>query len=310
MQFVSLSQVHCTHARLGLELYNSSSITVDQSTFDSNTDRNVMIGGTIGSHLAFTGNSIHDAPNDCWIDFAPGDDILFQGNDVFRCVTARTPFGAGVRVVSDGAAEAHRQTHVRMLDNRIHDHGLGSGGRVNNTGNGMHLDTVGDGTLVSGNVFSNCQGNGFELEWTGRTGSHVVENNVAFGNLAVGFVLYRRSQGVLFRANTAFGNGVNFEALSEFGVTDPIGMSNNVWEGNLAYSPLAGGKDVIVRGGAANDGVNGSGNQYPDNCWGPDGPAFFRWGSITTSTAREFTAASAGAASNRCSPLQQRRYTR
>ena len=306
VQFIRISSLRCTHARVGLELYNSSSITVEQSVFDGNSDRNVMIGGTVGSHLSFTANSIHDAPNDCWIDFAPGDDILFENNDVFGCVTTQTPYGAGVRVVSDGASDAHRQTHVRMLGNRIHDHGAGSGGRVNNTGNCMHLDTVGDGLLVSGNVFSNCQGNGFELEWAGSSGSHIVEHNTAFGNLAVGFVVYRRSQGVQMRFNTAFGNGINFEALSEFGMTDPVGMKGNLWQGNFAYAPLAGGRNIVVRGGAANDGISGSGNQYLGNCWGPDGPAQFRWGSTVAASAKGFASASSGAATLFCSDTQQR----
>ncbi len=310
VRYVALKHLRCTHAVEGLELFNSSDISVDQSTFDGNADRNVMIGGPLASHLAFTGNSIHDARNDCWIDFAPGDNILFENNDVARCVTTTTPFGAGVRVVSDGASEAHRQTNVRILGNHIHDHGAGSGGAANNTGNCLHLDTVGGGLVVADNVFSNCGGNGLELEWAGGSGTHVVERNTASGNGAAGFLLYRRSQGVQVISNTAFGNGINFESLSEFGVRDPVGMTNNLWQGNFAYAPRPGGLNVSFQGGAANDGVNGSGNQYRGNCWGDDGAARFRWGSATAATAAEFVAASAGAADNVCSSSQRRQMSR
>ena len=305
VRFIRVSHLRCTHAKEGLELYNSTDASFDTSSFDGNSDRNVMIGGTLASNLSFTGNSIHDAPNDCWIDFAPGDNILFADNEVSRCVTTPTPFGAGVRVVSDGASDAHRQTHVRILRNRIHDHGRGSGGAQTQTGNCLHVDTVGDGLEIADNILSNCEGNGLELEWTGANGTHVVERNTATGNRAAGILLYRRSQGVQMIGNTAFGNGINFESSSEFGVHDPVGMKNNIWRDNFGYAPRPGGRNVVFSGGAANDGISGSGNLYRGNCWGVDGPSLFEWNAATVANASDLVAVSAGAIDNTCSARQR-----
>lgn len=287
----------------GVHINNSNNLTFNGNVFINNTGCGVNFEGSSGSNETVE-NSVVAFNALCGILHAaqPASTILIQGNDVHDNVTTAAQFNSGIRVVSDGVG-SDPQTNVSILNNRVWNNGIGSGGSTNNTGNGIHLDTMGTGLLVADNASYNNQEFGIDVEFAGTTGTHIITRNTVFGNLNTGLLLYRKSWGVQINQNTSHGNAVNIAITGQVG-GDAVGMDNNVVQYNWSYQPT-GGQSILINQGANNDTTNGSGNTYKNNCWGADGANLFEWGATTYSTAAAFIAVTSGAATILCYSGQQ-----
>lgn len=255
-----------------------------------------MEGSTACNNITVEYSSLFANANGDILDACqPGDNIQIIGNICHDSVTNTNPFQAGIRVVSDGVG-SDPQTNVYTLNNITYNEGIGSGGAANNTGNGIHLDTV-RSAVVSGNVSYNNAQFGIDMEQAGTTGTHIVAHNITYGNTTAGIILYRRSWGVQINNNISYSNGTNLLIEGEVG-GDAIRMMNNVVTANTLATPVT--SQFVASNGANNDTTNGSGNTYLNNCFGANGSNYFFWGATGYSTVSAFIAATSGAASNSC----------
>ncbi len=298
LNYVSVKQLAFTEAQRGINISNSNNILIQQCQAYRNSDLGISISGTSASNLNIGNNAVFSNVNGGIVDFADGDTILIDANLVHDNVSSTAAFGAGIRVV--GYSDTTRPTHVHVINNTVYRNGF-AGSSQYNTGNGMHLDTMGDGLLVSGNTVYGNEQFGIQVEWSGTSGTHQVLNNTTYDNNSLGLVIYRRSWNVLATGNVSYGNLENCVVWGEYGGNDPVGMHNNVFSDNWCYAPKAGGISFSVAWGANNDGVDGSGNVYQGNCLGADGPNHFQYGSSYLATSKALVAASAGAVSTNCS---------
>ena len=300
--YITIEQLAFTAAKEGIFLSNANNITVVECETYNNSDRGISVAGTSSSHLVVINNHIYNNVNDGFADFAMGDFILVQGNTVNDNVTSTLQFGAGIRVV--GFSDSLRPTNVRIIDNTVYHNGIGSGGSKYATGNGIHMDTIGDGLLVYGNRSYNNQQFGIQVEWSGTKGSHHIINNTTYGNQSMGLVIYRRSWNVVATGNVSYGNLENCVIWGEYGEIDPVGMHNNTFTNNWCYSPIPGGISFSAAWGANNDGVKGSGNIYQNNCLGLDGANHFQYGNKYLATANSLVTTAVGAVSTNCSTAE------
>ena len=293
----------------------ASYVTFDRDQFQKSAGPGLFFWGPNGStcnHLQVTNSLATENTADGIADSCAGDSILIQGNSVNYNVTSTRQFGAGIHVVNDGTNDAYRQTNVQVLGNRVYYNGIGSGGNSHQTGNGIHIDTPGTGLVVSGNDCEYNVLNGIEVEWTSQNGTHLIQGNTAVGNSGRGIILYQRSWNVQIIQNTAYDNHGNIFVEGRYG-GDDVGMVNNYVSQNWTYDPAAstGGptdpySDVSFGAvdGANNDGKNGHGNTFKNNCWGKDNANYARWGNSYYTSSAALTTASAGAVANSCTSAQ------
>ena len=94
------------------------------------------------------------------------------------------------------------------------------------------------------------------------------------------------------RHNTVVGGYWGLEAYCE----DPgCRLSDNLVEDNIIVSEDGGGAWLHFAGGGANNGVNGTGNAYHNNCFGPRGGAAWDWDGRTSASYRGIVVISDGA---------------
>ena len=130
---------------------------------------------------------------------------------------------------------------------------------------------------VHGNV---CYGNS-DCEYTADIGIKAWGNNHADYNL-----IYN---------NTVCGAGFwGFQVDTNIGGDSPY-LGYNQLCNNVSWGAVA-GQEIWVGVGGNNDGTYGTGNIYHNNCFGPEGADFTRWGSTNYSTLAAWEAASSGAA--------------
>ena len=298
VNFVTVKYLAFTDAADGVNINNSNNILVYQCQSYRNSDRGISISGTSASNLEIVANAVFSNVNDGIVDFANGNAILIQSNIVHDNVSSTLPFGAGIRVV--GYDDSQRPTGVRVIDNTVFRNGFTGSGKYN-TGNGMHLDTMGDGLVVYGNTVYDNQQFGIQVEWSGTHGTHQILNNTVYDNKSLGLVIYRRSWNVLATGNVVYGNLENCVIWGEYGGNDPVGMHNNTFSNNWCYAPAAGGISFSVAWGANNDGKEGAGNVYQNNCLGVDGPNHFQYGTNYYAALSSLLSAAGGAVTTSCS---------
>ncbi len=203
-----------------VQVWQTSNLTFDNDTFDYSAGIGINFEGSAPatcSTLVVMNSVASYNPLGGILDACPGSMVLFQSNQVFNNVTSTQSYHAGIRVVSDGTAASHRQTNVMVIDNHVYDNGIGSGGVGNNTGYGIHMDTVGTGMLVSDNDVEDNQGFGIMIEWAGTSGTHQVTGNYVANNVGIGILQYRRSWKVQVSNNTSTNNGTNYQVQGEAG---------------------------------------------------------------------------------------------
>jgi parallel beta-helix repeat protein len=139
-----------------------------------------------------------------------------------------------------------------------------------NSDEGIRIEESSYNTLINNLIYSN-----------GTTGLHIAGNNIS-GRAAVGNKIYN---------NTIYACVLGIEVNSGF----PDGIVDNDFANNIAVGNTT--REFKAFNGGENDGVNGHGNRYRNNCFGAEGTDFLHVGGVNYSTY-----AAAGAALNANEP--------
>ena len=302
--YIVLTHLTTAHALDGIHTNCVNNVLIDHVTSEYNADSGVLIaGGALckSSNLVVQNSLFDNNYNNGIIDIISGDNIVVQNNSVHDNYAA-IEYGAGIRFVTYGS-DSRRQTNVHVLNNKVFHNGRTLAKIPVNSGNGIHMDTMGDGMVLAGNTSSDNLQFGIQVEWSGTSGTHLINGNTTTGNLSMGLVIYRRSWGVTVTNNVSTGNLRNCVIWGEFGGGDPVGMHNITFSNNFCYNPLPGGQNFSVAYGADNV-KSGAGNVYLNNCLGKGGPNWFQWGSPVYTSTSALESAAAGAVSTSCSTSQ------
>ncbi len=300
--YISLTHLTTSHALDGVHTNCVNNLLIDHITSEYNADSGILIAGganCASSNLVIQSSVLDNNYNNGLIDIISGDNIVVQ-NNVVHDNYAAIEYGAGIRFVTYNES---RQTNVHVLNNRVFHNGRTLPSIPGNSGNGIHMDTMGDGMVLSGNNSYNNLQFGIQVEWSGTSGSHLVTGNTTTGNLSMGLVIYRRSWNMVITNNVSTGNFRNCVVWGEFGGGDPVGMRNNTFTNNFCHDPLPGGQNFSVAYGADNV-KYGSGNVYLNNCLGNGGPNSFQWGGATYTSPSSLENAAKGSLSLSCSVAQ------
>lgn len=300
--YIRLTHLTTSHALDGLHTNCVNNVEIDHVTSEYNADSGILIaGGALcrSNNLTVQSSMFDNNYNNGIIDIISGDNIVVQNNLVYDNYAAFA-YGAGIRFVTYNEA---RQTNVHVVNNKVFHNGRKLPSIPVNSGNGIHMDTMGDGMVLSGNnSYDNLQF-GVLVEWSGTSGSHLVTGNTTTGNLSMGLVIYRRSWNMVVTNNVSTGNLRNCVIWGEFGGGDPVGMHNNTFSNNFCHDPLPGGQNFSVAYGADNV-QYGAGNLYLNNCLGNGGNNSFQWNNSTYTTPSALESAAGAALSLSCSAAE------
>ena len=146
------------------------------------------------------------------------------------------------------------------------------------TANGIYIDTVGANVIARYNLVHDVHRVGMLIEYSDGVAVH---NNVVHSNGDIGITLFRRVHDNLVYNNTLYGND---EGICVFAYGDVVegGVTGNLIKNNISFN--SNDAELIASQGGENDGTNGSGNVYLNNCFGPEAADFVTWGAATPDT--------------------------
>lgn len=175
----------------------------------------------------------------------------------------------------------------------------GNGGSNGISGNGIWVDTIGAGCVISGNAsysntlsgisVENTSGASVSLNHTYKNGN----NGIQLNGGTTGWVLANNS----ITGNVAYGNGAY--GLAALGNTTANTMTENQVLNNQSFGNTTGALRAID--GGNNDGTFGSGNVYLYNSLGPQATNFIVWGAANESTYQAWETATGNCGSAGCS---------
>jgi parallel beta-helix repeat protein len=148
------------------------------------------------------------------------------------------------------------------------------------SGVGIWVDTAWNGNIIRYNrVYSN-QASGIDIE---RTSNTEIYSNIIYWNTTVqggggGIILTAsasNSENNVFYNNVSYGNkyGIVVYSSDDSGATK---VNNNIFKNNICFGNIW--KPLSATYGGNNDGVNGTGNIYLYNNFGPEYANFIEWG--------------------------------
>ena len=148
------------------------------------------------------------------------------------------------------------------------------------TGHGIQADSVYSNVVIEKNLFYNNNHSQLLVE---ISDSARVSYNVIYGNLGSSGMLIWSWGGIsitdcFIYNNTSYGNAIGLSVWGEDGAGSITGhlVKNNILSGNTMA--------LYAANGGENDGTNGSGNVYINNCLGPEAANFITWGAATPDT--------------------------
>jgi hypothetical protein len=290
--YITVSSLQVQMAATGIYFNASNHVTVSgvlaQNNFYDGIHYDVTARSTIvSSTAAYNGeNGIAGAD----VPVLLISQSVAHDNDVFRTIN----FSAGIKINPDYAPYAS-STNVTIQDSVAYSNGAGQAASGMWLGAGIWADTIYSGLLVQRNLVYNNNLMGIYLD---AGNNQTAAYNIAYGNGQSGAVdgggiaVYgdgRTTGGNSVYNNTVYGNrkaGINIQ-----GSNLSSGCMNNTAKNNIAVSTVS-GQNFLATNGCENSGVNGSGNVYTYNAFGPEQANFIQWGSgVYKSTYAAFDAA-------------------
>jgi len=200
---------------------------------------------------------------DSWIIEGNGSHDNCQVNDDSH------DFCAGLRVWGNFT----NATNMIIQGNEVYQNGTVS--PTVNRGAGIWLDECGGGNTVRYNSVHHNNSNGIYLEATSYATVYynlVWANNGANAWTCGGIFLKRTASNNTVSNNTIYNNWAGI-VVASWGDTNKV--TNNAIRNNISVGNV---KDLYADLGGDNDGINGSGNVYQRNCFGPERAGSIRWG--------------------------------
>jgi hypothetical protein len=231
----------------GFELNGSTNMLLEDSSSFYNGASGVDFEGGETSGFLITGNVIH---HNCQLN-----------------IDANQQYCGGIRGGSSTSATAWSGT---ISNNLIYSQASGGAGV------GIHIDTnptSASVVTVEYNELHDNYGSGIKLE---ALSNGIVQYNVSYNNAgaatSAGVEIYRSYYNRIFN-NTVWGNS---EGLRSYGDGTGLHQVGNVFQNNISVN--SSGPNLAAAYGGSNDGVNGSGNIYKYNCFGPAASDFIYLG--------------------------------
>lgn len=261
----------------GILIGTSDNVTVSGCTVTRNYDDGLDVFASTGTcdNLLITGNTatangasgfkISNITNSTIsLNLASGNSHLY--------ISAAQLYSAGLRFGSLNSADNIVEYNISELN------GVGYATSLNgDQGVGIWPDDTGAGNLYQHNICRNNHSHGIFNE---LTDGNTYFRNIVYGStgyvFARGLYVGRGSKNTLVYHNAVYGCkiGIMFEGTSP-------GVPGD-FTGNVAKNNVAAGNSLVqfhARYGGENDGTNGSGNVYLNNCFGaPVVNTFIEWG--------------------------------
>jgi parallel beta-helix repeat protein len=187
---------------------------------------------------------------------------------------------AGVYMWGNNYSQPNRITDMVVQNNEIYQNGIVS--PTTNRGVGVWLDDCGGGNIVRYNTIYGNNASGIYLEATSYS---KVYYNLIYGNngtnQVVGGIYVKGNVGRTasnnFVSNNTLYNNWNGIMVATY---DPSAETTGQAANNLIINNISVGnvQELFAYLGGANNGINGAGNVYRYNCFGPERERFIYWG--------------------------------
>ena len=268
--YVTFSNCIAEYCEKGFETGVSTGATYSNLTIEDCTARyNAMVGinpAWNGQYVTVRRNTAHNNGNVYDSQWMSGikvfdDTATFIGFDCYENVCYNNGYNSDSEVQGDGCGIWLDATQ-------------GTSGAPNRIHHNLIYDCVGVGIFLEICQYSYCYGNivyrTAETSLAGQSSANIVvdtrldfvsSNNLVYNNTVVGGQ-----------------RGIKVDAYSK-GACE---LNNNEVKNNICvgFSVCA----LFADNGGDNDAVNGSGNVYDHNCFGPEASGFIKWGSSTYDT--------------------------
>ncbi len=181
-------------------------------------------------------------------------------------------FTAGIK----GNDNGRESTNVIIQNSLSYSNGVG---QSNTRGSGIWVDTIGPGIIIRYNTVHSNNVHGLDID---AVNNETLYGNVSYNNNESGIVVYSDAQ-TSMTGNKIYNNTVHGNRTGGIILIGPSagssagGCVNNIVQNNIAVNTLA-GPNFAAFHGCENPGVNGSGNIYTNNNFGPQASNFIQWG--------------------------------
>jgi len=234
-----------------------------------------------GINISYLNNIVHDCGNHGINNFTDTENVLIDGNEVYNCSDNDGGQRGAIKSNENESLEAGGLT---ITNNYVHD----------NFSYGIWPDTPKGTVIIEGNISrNNLYGIFFEFSQGDAIGSRI-SYNLLYENEKGGVIMVA-SAGISILNNTcynpdagSFGGNINVFSDARWDTDDCI-VKNNICSG--------GSRLIVIEGGGANDGLEGTGNVYENNMFHPVTTNSMRW-DAAQSTVAAWESASSGAAVN------------
>jgi len=273
ISFVNLQTLNANITGINLESNDDDNVVISGVVSDSNFDEGISI--IQSSNLTIKGSTIaYNGRNGIALFQVPN--VLIDGNNIHDNVEVyNNPAFPSAGIKGGGPA----QGNAIVQRNLIYSNGLSSTVVPAPSAAGIDFDTSGPGAVIRYNkIFSNTK-DGIELD---ADSGDSIYGNVLFNNVRYGIYAFADANvsisNMQIYNNTIYSNQSGGVVLMGPATgSAPGGCMNNIVVNNIVMNSLN-GPNLAVWNGCENPGVNGSGNVYSYNDFGPASSNFIRWG--------------------------------
>jgi len=278
-----------------LLVYNQDYITIKTIIFEKSNEFNIRVYSGYGTNDGITLNTITSRYSEnAGVRFGAkvssssvvgstfyenggcGIFVLQSSNTGTGIIIARnTTYKNGLLQTLAGGIYVYDSYKVIVENNLVYEESQNGGAHA---GNGIWFDESNNGCIARYNLVRNNDKNGIFVE--AMTNKVEIYYNISYSNAKAGISISSSSNRPI--QNHEIYNNVSFNnsrfgivvGMVDFGCMDCV--KNNIIKNNIAFGNLW--RELWAANGGENDGINGSGNVYTNNCFGEEHSDFILWG--------------------------------
>lgn len=269
----------------GLQNQRGNYINITNLTATYNIDAGIFTQGTVSDQNSYV------LIEDCTVSYNIGDGIevgSYSHYTTIRRVTANNnctdadtfASAAGIYLSKNPAHAGSTWTNNIVENCTSYSNGVATSGKE--AGSGIRYDEFhnGEGHYIRYNLTYDNEGPGIWVE--NGEGGTIVAYNISHSNTSsqsldcgIGIRAGIDNQGVKFYNNVMYGNRINLFTGDYSGIVGDTTFDDNEFKNNIMFGATVRELRAVYGG---DNGANGSGNIYLNNCLGAESANFIEWG--------------------------------
>lgn len=244
--------------------------------------------GTTNNYWTVSNNTVYNNGATGIVIQPPVTGDLITGNTVYRnaqlAIDSSQDYSGGIRIIGAYPYNPSEPITNNIVEhNTVYENGIGYMTGGTQRGCGIWFDTVGMGNIMRYNLIYNNRFMGIKLDYD--TYASQVYYNIIYGHTTnytgdgasygVGIGVDATPHGSKIYNNTVYDNRYGIRVSGQYPAVSNDVLNVEV-KNNIVYGSSM--QAFVAQLGGENDGINGYGNIYSYNCFGPEEINFISWG--------------------------------